>query len=129
MQCSKALDVGMLSRLHPRVFDEKYVSRPDEFCKPCNMLTNATQFRLARQNRIKVIVSGNAMTTGPGLGGVTSSRYYDRKYFLNVAKGLINRRERGYYLVPPCPLTAMRRLIGNAPQAMFSEGMKTGQVC
>ncbi len=95
-----------------------FLLRAGEFCTPCNMLINATQFRLARQNGIKAIMSGNAMATGPGLEGVSSSRYMDRKYYLNVAKGLINRREREYYLAQPYSLTAIQRIIGTAPQVV-----------
>lgn len=89
-----------------------FLSKAGEFCTPCNMLISATSFRLARQNGIKAIMSGNAIATGPGLEGVSSSRYYDRKYYLTVARNLIKPREREFYLNPPYVRTAIRRLLG-----------------
>ena len=88
-----------------------FLSKAGEFCTPCNMLISATAFRLARQNGIGAIMSGNAIATGPGLEGVSSSQYYDRKYYLSVASDIIKSRERGFYLNPPYVRTAIRRLL------------------
>lgn len=92
-----------------------FLSRAGEFCTPCNMFINATAYRLARQNNIQAIMSGTLPKLQSSLEGVSPSRYYDRKYYLNVAKGLISRSERDYYTVPPYCLTAIRRLIGRGP--------------
>ena len=92
-----------------------FLLRAGEFCTPCNMLIDATSFRIARQNGIKTIMSGHSQHLDPGLEGVSAALYYDRKYYFQVAKGLITRRERGRYLVPPYTLTAIRRLIGKGP--------------
>jgi len=97
---------------------QTFLSKAGEFCTPCNMLISATAYRLARQNGIKLIMSGNAMQTAPGLEGVSSARYYDRKYYFNVAGDLISRRERDYYLNPPYVRTAVRRLIGTEAQVL-----------
>lgn len=105
---------GQLMRELMRAF----LSKAGEFCTPCNMLINATAFRLARQNAIKLIMSGNTSQTGPGLEGVSPALYYDRRYYLNVANDLIRRRERGYYLVPSYASTAIRRLLGIAPRVI-----------
>ena len=87
-----------------------------EFCTPCNMLIATTKFRLARQNGIRAIMSGSFRKVDPGIVGLSPALYFDRKYYFEVAKGLLTNREKGYYVVPPYPLTALRRLIGAAPQ-------------
>lgn len=92
-----------------------FLSRTGEFCTPCNMLINATAYRLARQNNIKAIMSGSLPQLESGIEGVSPSQYYDRKYYLNVTKGLISRNERDYYTVPPYYRTAIRRLTGRGP--------------
>ena len=92
-----------------------FLSKTGEFCTPCNMLINATAYRLARQNGIKAIMSGTLPQLESGLEGVSPSQYYDRKYYLNVAKALISRSERDYYTVPAYCRTAIRRLTGRGP--------------
>jgi hypothetical protein len=89
-----------------------------EFCTPCNMLISATAFRLARQHGIKMIMSGNAARTNPGLDGVSSATYYDRVYYLNVAGGLLSRADRDYYLNPGYVRTTIRRMLGVETQTI-----------
>ncbi|MBN1509155.1 MAG: hypothetical protein JW955_20080 [Sedimentisphaerales bacterium] len=89
-----------------------FLIKAGEFCTPCNMLISATGFRLARQHGIRVIMSGNAAKTNPGLDGVSSATYYDRVYYLNVAGEILSRADRGYYLNPGYVRTAVRRMIG-----------------
>ena len=95
-----------------------FLSKAGEFCTPCNMLISATSFRLAKQNNIEAIMSGNAMGTNPGLEGVSPALYHDRRYYLNVAKDLLRRRDRNYYMNPPYILTAIRRLLGTEAQVI-----------
>jgi len=89
-----------------------FLLRAGEFCTPCNMLIDATSYRIARQHGIKVIMSGESEYLAPGLEGVSISRYYDRKYYLEVAKSLVTHRERECYIGPPYPFKAIRRLLG-----------------
>lgn len=95
-----------------------FLLKAGEFCSPCNMLIDTTGFRIARQNGIKAIMSGHALHTDPGLGEVSTSLYYDRKYYLAVARDLLSRRERDQFIVPPYTLTAIRRLIGKGPHVI-----------
>ena len=101
-----------------RALMRAFLSEAGEFCTPCNMLITATSFRLARQNRIKAIMSGNAMGTNPGLEGVSPALYYDRRYYLNMANGLLARKDRDYYMNPPYVRTAIRRLLGTEAQVI-----------
>jgi len=89
-----------------------------EYCTPCNMLINATSFRLARENKIRIIISGNYDKIDPGLEGMSPSRYYDRRYYFNVTKDILSSREKDNYVVPSYVKTAIGRLIGSAPQAV-----------
>jgi len=93
-----------------------FLRRAGEFCTPCNMLIATTKFRLAEQNNIRAIMSGSFRKVDPGIAGLSPALYFDRKYYFEVAKGLLNDREKGYYVVPSYPITALRRLIGTAPQ-------------
>ena len=95
-----------------------FLSKAGEFCTPCNMLISATGFRLARQNGIRAIMSGNAMGTSPGLEGLSSACHYDRKYYLTIANSLLGRREREFYLNPPYVRTTIRRLLGIEAQVI-----------
>ena len=87
-----------------------------EFCTPCNMLIATTKFRLARQNGIRAIMSGSFRKVDPGIVGLSPALYFDRKYYFTVVKDMLTDREKGYYVVPPYPLTTLRRLVGAAPQ-------------
>jgi len=93
-----------------------FLSRAGEFCTPCNMLIQATKFRLAREYGIKAIMSGSFKKVDPGIAGLSPALYFDRKYYFEVAKGLLSGREKAFYVVPPYPITAIRRLMGAAPQ-------------
>jgi len=95
-----------------------FLCKAGEFCTPCNMLISATKFRLARQNGIKAIMEGTSNSLDPGIGGISPALYFDRKYYFEVAKGLLTNREKGYYVVPPYTFTALRRLTGLAPQTI-----------
>jgi len=95
-----------------------FLSKAGEFCTPCNMLISATSFRLAQQNGIRAIMSGNAMGTDPGLDGVSPALYYDRRYYLNIASGLLGPRDREYYMNPPYVRTAIRRFLGLEAQVI-----------
>jgi hypothetical protein len=105
-----------LRKLHELM--RTFLSKAGEFCTPCNMLISATAFRLARQNGIRAIMSGNAARTGPGLAGVSSATYYDRIYYLNIVKDILSRRDRKYYINPPYIRTVMRRLLGIEAQVI-----------
>ncbi|MGD2094105.1 MAG: hypothetical protein PVH77_03760 [Phycisphaerales bacterium] len=93
-----------------------FLETAGEFCTPCNMLISATKFRLARQNGIRAIMSGSFKKVDPGIVGLSPALYFDRKYYFEITKKLLNKKEKYYYVVPPYPLTAFRRLIGTAPQ-------------
>jgi hypothetical protein len=101
-----------------RTLMRAFLSKAGEFCTPCNMLISATSFRLARQNRIKAIMYGNVMGTNPGLEGVSPALHYDRRYYLNIADGLLGRTDRDYYINPPYVRTAIRRLLGTEAQVI-----------
>jgi len=95
-----------------------FLLKAGEFCTPCNMLISATAFRLARQNGIKAIMSGNAARTDPGLAGVSSATYYDRVYYLNVAGEILTRADQDYYLNPSYVRSAIRRILGTEAQVI-----------
>jgi len=100
------------SQVMVRKLMRAFLLKAGEFCTPCNMLISATGFRLARQHGIRVIMSGNAARTNPGLDGVSSATYYDRVYYLNVAGEILSRADRDYYLNPGYVRTAVRRMVG-----------------
>ena len=93
-----------------------FLSSAGEFCTPCNMLIQATKFRLAREYGIKAIMSGSFRKVDPGIAGLSPALYFDRKYYFGVAKGVLGRKEKKFYVVPSYPVTAICRLIGAAPQ-------------
>jgi len=95
-----------------------FLLKAGEFCTPCNMLISATAFRLARQHRIRLIMSGNAARTNPGLDGVSSATYYDRVYYLNIAGDILSRADRDYYLNPGYVQTTIRRMVGTEAQVL-----------
>jgi hypothetical protein len=95
-----------------------FLTTAGEYCTPCNMLINATSFRLAYENKIKAIMSGNYGAIDPGLEGISPSRYYDRRYYFNVTKDLLSPREREFYVIPSYMRTAVGRLLGTAPQVI-----------
>jgi hypothetical protein len=92
-----------------------FLVRAGEFCTPCNMLIDATGYRIAQENDIQAVMSGASAFLDPGLQGVSSALYYDQKYYFEVAKGLVTSRERKYYVGPSYPQKALRRLLGRAP--------------
>lgn len=95
-----------------------FLCKAGEFCTPCNMLIIATKFRLARQNGIKAIMEGTFGKLDPGVAGISPALYFDRRYYLEVAKDILTDREKKYYLVPSYPLTALQRFTGMAPQTI-----------
>jgi hypothetical protein len=63
-------------------------------------------------------MSGNAMATAPGLEGVSSARYFDRKYYLNIAQHILGQRDREFYINPPYFKTALKRMLGIEAQVI-----------
>ncbi|MBN1788208.1 MAG: hypothetical protein JW806_07415 [Sedimentisphaerales bacterium] len=96
----------------------KFMTVAGEYCTPCNMLINATSFRLAREYKIRAVMSGNYGAIDPGLEGMSPSRYYDRRYYFNVVGDLLSLREAERYVVPSYVRTAIGRLVGTAPQVI-----------
>lgn len=92
-----------------------FLLRAGEFCTPCNMLIDATGYRVAQENGIQAVMSGASAFLDPGLEGVSSAVYYDQKYYYEVAKGLVTSPERKYYVGPSYSQKALRRLLGRAP--------------
>jgi len=92
-----------------------FLGTTGEFCTPCNMLINAGAFRFARQNSIKAIMSGTSAQFESGLEGISVSQYYDRTYYFNVAKDVIETEDSNNYVVPCYWTTGIRRLTGRGP--------------
>lgn len=96
----------------------RFLSKAGEFCTPCNMLINTTVMRFARDNSIRLIMSGNTVRTGPGMEGVSPALYYDRAYYLNIAGDILSRRERPYYIARPYVVAGIQRLLGTVPRVI-----------
>jgi hypothetical protein len=58
------------------------------------MLIDATGYRIAQKNDFQEVMSGASAFLDPGLQGVSSTLYYDQKYYFEVAKGLVTSRGR-----------------------------------
>jgi hypothetical protein len=103
-------DLHMLHQLF-----RAFLVRAGEFCTPCNMLIDSSSYRIARQHGIPFIMSGSSDNLDPGLAGVSSSRYYDQKYYSGVVKGLVAPRDWEYYVGPSYFRKALRRVLGRGP--------------
>jgi len=95
-----------------------FLQRAGEFCTPCNMLIGLMGVRIAKQYGLKAIMTGNSQYMTPGLGGVSPATYFDRAYYFNVIRGLIDFNEVRDYVVPPYTTMALQRIIGSRPQVI-----------
>jgi hypothetical protein len=103
-------DLTMLQELF-----RKFLLGAGEFCTPCNMLIDSSGYRIARQNGIKVVISGEGRRHDPGLEGISTALYYDRKYYLNIARHIVRDRDLQHYIGPSYLTKALRRLTGQGP--------------
>ena len=89
-----------------------FLMRAGEFCTPCNMLIDASCLRFARQNSIRSLMSGSSDRLSDARQGMTTSSYYDRKYYFNVLRDQITRRQVQDFVSPSYINKGLRRLIG-----------------
>lgn len=92
-----------------------FLKQAGEFCTPCNMLMGLMGVRLAKQNGIKTVMTGNSDYLSPGLTGVSPAEYYDRTYYLRVIQSRIPYRQVSSYIVPPYSFQAFQRIFGMRP--------------
>jgi len=93
-----------------------FLLRAGEFCTACNMLGEASMNRFAKQNKIRIIFTGNSQRMSSGIEGISPAVYYDRKYYFNVLKGYMNRKQVENFVSPPYFIKGLRRIIGVGPE-------------
>ncbi|MFX0196653.1 MAG: hypothetical protein ACFFCW_11055 [Candidatus Hodarchaeota archaeon] len=86
-----------------------------EFCTACNMLGEASMYRFAGQNKIRLVFTGNSRRMSSGIEGISPAIYYDRKYFFNVVKDKLTNKQIENFVSPPYFTKAIRRLAGLGP--------------
>ena len=92
-----------------------FLLRAGEFCTPCNMLIDASSLRIAKQNNIKLIMSGHSERITSGIEGMTPFSYYDRRYYLNVLNNQLTQDQVKKYVSPSYFSKGLRRLVGIEP--------------
>lgn len=92
-----------------------FMVRAGEFCTPCNMMIGAAAVRFARQNRIRLIALGGAAERDSGLDGLSMSHYADRRYYLNVIKGIIPYTDVRTYVTATPVVKVIQRYLGLCP--------------
>jgi hypothetical protein len=95
-----------------------FLVRAGEFCTPCNMLITTASHRIARQNRIPLIMNGGSDTRSSGIAGMSMSSYCDRRYYMNVVAGAIDKKTVKPYVMYSPFEHAIRRLTRTGPDSI-----------
>ncbi|CCK81826.1 N-acetyl sugar amidotransferase [Desulfobacula toluolica] len=67
-------------------FYKIFLSQAGEICGPCNTFIASMAKKIAKQNGIRLIMTGNSAKYSSAIDGVSASTYCDRKYFFSVLK-------------------------------------------
>ncbi len=95
-----------------------FLTRTGEFCSPCNTIIASMAKIFAKQNNIKLIMSGNSDKYSSAISGVSASQYCDRKYFFNVLKGYKTSQNFMRYIFHHPIQHAIWKLTGTGPETV-----------
>ncbi len=97
-----------ISQLH-RIF----LIRAGDICTPCNMLIGGTIFKFAKQNKIRLILTGGGERWSSAINGLSVSKYANHPYFFNVLERNMDKNKILNYLPPSLENRIVMKLRGN----------------
>jgi hypothetical protein len=66
-----------------------FLLKTGSFCAPCNLIISEAALRIAKQNKISTIVSGNSPRWSAAFRGMSISKYANLPFYYNVIDGSV----------------------------------------